>query len=62
MNQLSKQHFGPDVPPIAELKKRTSLIIANTHFSLHVAKPTVPALIEVGGLHITENGTLPEVS
>ena len=62
MDRLSKQHFGPDVPPIAELKKKTSLILVNTHFSLHVPRPTVPALIEVGGLHIEENGKLPEVS
>jgi glucuronosyltransferase len=61
-DRLSKQHFGPDVPPIAELKKRTSLIIANTHFSLHGPRPTVPALIDVGGLHITEKGKLPGVS
>jgi UDP-glucoronosyl and UDP-glucosyl transferase. len=62
MDQLAKQHFGPDVPPIAELKKKTSLLLANTHFSLHVPRPTVPALIEVGGLHINEKGKLPEVS
>jgi len=62
MDRLSKQHFGPDVPPIAELKKKTSLILVNTHFSLHVSRPTVPALIEVGGLHIKEKGKLPEVS
>jgi len=62
MDRLSKEHFGPDVPSIAELKKKTSLILVNTHFSLNVPRPTVPALIEVGGLHIQENGKLPEVS
>jgi glucuronosyltransferase len=62
MDRLSKQHFGPDVPPIAELKKKTSLILTNTHFSLNGARPTVPALIEVAGLHIKEKGKLPEVS
>ena len=62
MDRLSKQHFGPDVPPIAELKKKTSLILANTHFSQHFPRPTVPALIEVGGLHIKEKGKLPQVS
>jgi glucuronosyltransferase len=62
MDRLSKQHFGPDVPPIAELKKKTSLILVNTHFSMYVSRPTVPALIEVAGLHIKEKGKLPEVS
>jgi glucuronosyltransferase len=62
MERLSKQHFGPDVPTIAELKKKTSLILVNAHFSLNVPSPTVPALIEVGGLHIQQNGKLPKVS
>jgi glucuronosyltransferase len=62
MEKLSRQHFGPDVPPIAELKKKTSLILVNSHFSLNVPRPTVPALIEVGGIHIKEKGKLPEVS
>jgi glucuronosyltransferase len=62
IEQLSKQHFGPDVPSIAELKKKTSLILVNSHFSLNVPRPTVPALIEVGGLHIKENRKLPKVS
>ena len=62
MDRISKQHFGTDVPPIAELKKKTSLILVNTHLSLYVSRPTVPALIEVAGLHIKEKGKLPEVS
>jgi glucuronosyltransferase len=62
MDKLSRQYFGSDVPPIAELKKKTSLILVNSHFSLHVPRPTVPALIEVGGIHIQEKGNLPEVS
>lgn len=60
MDKLSRQHFGSDVPPIAELKKKTSLILVNSHFSLNVPRPTVPTLIEVGGIHIQEKGKLPE--
>jgi hypothetical protein len=47
---------------LSELKKRTSLILVNSHFSLNNPRPTVPGFIEVGGLHIQTGGTLPEVS
>jgi glucuronosyltransferase len=62
MDKLAKQHFGQDVPPIADLKKRTSLILTNSHFSLNIPRPTVPPFVEVGGLHIDNRGTLPKAS
>jgi glucuronosyltransferase len=63
MDKLSRQYFGPDVLPIEELKKKkTSLILVNSHFSLNIPRPAVPTVIEVGGLHIKENGKLAEVS
>lgn len=60
MNELARQNFGQDLPPIAELKKKTRLILANSHFSLNIPRPTVPPFIEVGGLHIQRNGKLPK--
>jgi glucuronosyltransferase len=62
MDELARQHFGQDMPPIAELKKMTGLILANSHFSLNIPRPTVPQFIEVGGLHIQSNGKLPKAS
>jgi glucuronosyltransferase len=64
MDELSKQHFGHDVLPLAELKKKkkTSLIVANSHFSLNTPRPTVPGYIEVAALHIQRDGRLPNVS
>jgi glucuronosyltransferase len=62
MDKLSKQHFGHDVPPLAELKKKTSLVLVNSHFSLNLPRPAVPAFVEVAGLHIQRAGKLPAVS
>jgi glucuronosyltransferase len=58
---ILKKHFGKDVPPLSELKKRTSLILVNSHYSLNYPRPTVPGFIEVGGIHIQSNGILPKV-
>jgi glucuronosyltransferase len=62
MDRLAQRHFGQDVPPIAELKKRTSLILTNSHFSLNIPRPTVPPFVEVGGLHIESPRQLPKAS
>jgi glucuronosyltransferase len=62
LDKLYKKYFGQDIPPLSELKKRTSLILVNSHFSLHGPRPTVPGFVEVGGLHIQSGGNLPEVS
>lgn len=39
----------------------SSLLLVNTHFSLHGAVPFVPNIIEVGGLHIGKLSPLPHV-
>jgi glucuronosyltransferase len=62
MDELSRQHFGHDLPSLAELKKKTSLILANSHFSINSPRPTVPEYIEVAGLHIQSDGRVPNVS
>jgi hypothetical protein len=36
--------------------------MVNTHFSLDYPRPLVPAMIPVGGLHITPGKELPSVS
>lgn len=49
---LVREFFGPDVPPLHELVRNTSLVLLNRHVSIHAARPVVPNLVQVGGLHI----------
>ncbi|XP_069697550.1 UDP-glucosyltransferase 2-like isoform X2 [Periplaneta americana] len=56
--ELTRKHLGPDVPSLSEIKRNTSLVLVNSHFSLNTPRPTVPAFVEVGGLHIQSNGNL----
>ncbi|KAJ9575712.1 hypothetical protein L9F63_007420 [Diploptera punctata] len=60
MDELGRKYYGEDLPPLAELKKNTSLIFVNSHFSLNIPRPTVPGVIEVGGIHIQRGGKLPK--
>ncbi|KAJ1519806.1 hypothetical protein ONE63_005059 [Megalurothrips usitatus] len=47
-----REYFGPDTPPIAELVKRTNLLMVNGHVSLNPARPVNPNTIYVSGLHV----------
>ncbi|XP_069670380.1 UDP-glucosyltransferase 2-like [Periplaneta americana] len=53
-----RKYFGPAMPPLSELKKKTSLLIVNSHFTLNSPRPMVPAVVEVAGLHINKRGKL----
>ncbi len=46
----------PDMPPLAELERNTSLILMNTHFSEETARSLPPLVVPVGGIHC-QNGT-----
>lgn len=37
---------------MVELKKHTSLMFVNQHYSLSGSRPLSPAVIELGGIHI----------
>ena len=51
-NDIIHKKFGPGMPDIQELKKKTSMIFVNTHYSLSGPRPNTPAVLEVGGVHI----------
>lgn len=59
--EIAKKYFGDDLPSLSEIAKNTSIIFVNSHFSLNQPRPFVPAVVEVGGLHIEEPKKLPKV-
>ncbi|XP_071454148.1 uncharacterized protein [Hetaerina americana] len=60
MENEMRKTFGEDTPSISKLEEYVSLAIINNHFSLNPARPTVPCLIEAGGLHIKAAKELPK--
>jgi len=61
VDKLARKHFGESLPPLWELAKKTSVMFVNSHFSMQQARPYVPAVVEVGGLHIKTPKQPPEV-
>nr|CAD7462586.1 unnamed protein product [Timema tahoe] len=52
--QVARKYFGDSLPPLEEIARNTSLHLVNTHFSLFHPRPFVPAVVEVGGIHLGE--------
>ncbi|XP_076655539.1 UDP-glucosyltransferase 2-like [Halictus rubicundus] len=48
-----EKYYGSDVPNLKEMSSNASLMLVNTHFSLHGPQPYPPNVVEVGGLHIS---------
>ncbi|PSN55490.1 hypothetical protein C0J52_02575 [Blattella germanica] len=51
---FAEKHLGISLPPLPEIAKQGSLILVNSHFSLNRPRPLVPAVVEVGGIHINK--------
>lgn len=62
MDNIVQKYFGNSAPLPSEIEKNISLVMTNTHFSLDYPRPLVPAMIPVGGMHITSGRELPTVS
>lgn len=61
-NVILRRRFGDNMPPVAEISKKVSLILVNTHYSLSGPRALSPKVIEVGGVHIKEPKAIDEVS
>lgn len=59
-NQLLAAKFGEGIPHVRDIAKNTSLILVNQHYTLSGARPLVPAVVEVGGVHIRKLKPLPK--
>lgn len=50
-----RKYLSPQMPSIREIEKNVDLLLTNNYHSLYGVRPTTPALIEVGGLHISQD-------
>lgn len=52
-NDLKPKH-QTELPSLIDLIHNVSLVFVNTHSSLHLPRPMVPNMIDIGGVHIQE--------
>uniref|UniRef100_A0A182JNW2 UDP-glucuronosyltransferase n=1 Tax=Anopheles christyi TaxID=43041 RepID=A0A182JNW2_9DIPT len=59
-NTLLKAKFpNADIPDVTEIVRNTSLILVNQHYTLSGARPLIPSVVEIGGVHIQNAKPLP---
>ncbi|XP_052892383.1 UDP-glucosyltransferase 2-like [Anopheles moucheti] len=59
-NRLLKAKFTHvSIPDVREIVSNTSLILVNQHYSLSGARPLLPSVVEIGGVHIQNTNPLP---
>lgn len=57
-----KKYFGYNSSLIKDLVLNMDLLFMNSHFSLSLPRPLVPKIVEVGGIHVTKEQRLTDVS
>ncbi|XP_044749817.1 uncharacterized protein LOC123310414 [Coccinella septempunctata] len=55
------KYYGGQIDSFDDLIKNSSLLLVNSHFSLHQPIPFVPGVVEIGGVHIGAPKKIPEV-
>ncbi|CAH2076946.1 unnamed protein product, partial [Iphiclides podalirius] len=50
--ELIEKRFGRRIPELQDLGKNYSLMMVNTFHALNGVRPTVPGVVEVGGMHL----------
>ncbi|RZC40275.1 UDP-glucuronosyltransferase 2B17-like, partial [Asbolus verrucosus] len=57
--KIAKKVFGGNIPPMEELERHISLVLANSDPLLDYAQPVPPNIILVGGLHARKSKEIP---
>ncbi|XP_014238048.1 UDP-glucuronosyltransferase 2B17-like [Trichogramma pretiosum] len=52
--RLARQYFGEAMSPLQSTAARASLFLINSHFVSQYAKPTLPNVKEIAGLHLKD--------
>ncbi|XP_047000814.1 UDP-glucosyltransferase 2-like [Schistocerca americana] len=60
VDQKLREVLGADTPPLEQIIRNTSLVLINSHWSVDQPVPSVPAFVEVGGLHVEDPKPLPK--
>ncbi|XP_025834187.1 UDP-glucuronosyltransferase 1-10 isoform X6 [Agrilus planipennis] len=60
LDRIARKYFGDDMPYLGDIEKNVSIILTTHNFITSKPKPTVPALIEIGNVHLKKNVKLPQ--
>ncbi|XP_050425150.1 UDP-glucosyltransferase 2-like isoform X2 [Adelges cooleyi] len=56
----AEKHYGLKVSSLMDAMNNISLVLVNSHHSIHKALPLAPGMVEIGGIHVLDAKSLPE--
>lgn len=60
---IIEKHFAMQIPDLQDLGKNTTMMLVNAFHSLNGARPLLPGIVEVGGMHLDHTRkAIPSVS
>lgn len=62
IQDVVREHFGEEVPPLYEISKNVSFILQNGHAALTYPRPYLPNVAEIACIHCKRAKPLPDVS
>lgn len=54
--EIARKYLGDNIPDVRTLERNISMILVNSFMGMNGVKDINPALVEVGGLHVREEG------
>lgn len=61
VDKIVAKKFGPGLPSVGDIEKRTALVLINTNPAMDYVAPLPENVIPVAGLHIKETKPIPKV-
>jgi glucuronosyltransferase len=59
--KIYRQYLGQDYPNLVEIESKVSIVFSNSHFSINSPRPTLPDIVEIGGIHCRNSEPLGKV-
>lgn len=61
-DKIARKYISEDIPYLGDIERNVSLLFLNVNPIIHPVRPNVPAVIELGKMHIVHKKPLPKVS
>ncbi|XP_069686119.1 UDP-glucosyltransferase 2-like [Periplaneta americana] len=58
-DEFAKKYFRRDLPYVGDLEKNVSILLVNYESKIAYIQPNVPAVVQIGGIHLREPRPLP---
>ncbi|KAF2892698.1 hypothetical protein ILUMI_13470, partial [Ignelater luminosus] len=59
-DKIAKRYLGDNLPYVGDIEKNVSMVFTNENLLIHPIRPNVPAVVQLGSMHIRKAKPLPK--